>query len=312
MEKGEVVLALELATRWNFNDARNRCITLLEKMDIAPAEKLALAQRFCVRAWLESEFDRLVDRDEPLSFSEAKAIGSDMATLIAMFRETLLTELLKAVLCAIVSDTQTTEAEVESEVCEDIGRQIRESDSPGSNDLASALEKDIKTETTTAGEVSTSFSVLQGSVAQTAEAEVESEVCEDIGRRIRESDSPGSNDLAFALEKDIKTETTTAGEVSTSFSVLQDEGTEKAGESKSETSIVVQEHTQAPDLAALRREAFQAELEEEYKRALFEAAAAKVVLCQKEMELSQEAYEAALRNLSLLKMESVTDLSGGD
>ena len=255
MEKKEVILALDLASRWNFHGARNQCITLLEKKSIAPAEKLALAQRFDIVAWLEPAVRRLVLRDEPLSVDEAKEIGIEMVTQIAILREKRLSKLLRTAQRAT------------------------------------------------------------GLVTGAAKAEVESEICKDIERWIRKSDSASDNDFVFDLQEDIEITTTTTA---ASSPQPQSEDAERIGESASEAAVVVQEHV--PDLDTLDRERIRAEQEEDNKRAVFKAAAAKVVLCKKEkathtknfraaqaaarqwvkaerkMELSNEAYEAALRN----------------
>ena len=154
VEKEEVILALDLASHWEFPNVRNQCITLLEKKSIAPAEKLALAQRFDIVAWLESEVTRLVLRDEPLSVDEANEIGIGMATRIAILREKRLAKLLRMARRAAIWDPQTAEAEVEFKICEEIKLWIRKSVPPSVNDLAFALQRDIETATTTAASVS--------------------------------------------------------------------------------------------------------------------------------------------------------------
>ena len=83
---------LSVATRLAFYKLRQRAISELWKMrgQIHPIERVVLAQRFDIQAWLKPSFEEICTRDAALEVHEAEKIGLATAILLAKAREEVL------------------------------------------------------------------------------------------------------------------------------------------------------------------------------------------------------------------------------
>ena len=110
--------ALKLSTTWNFDAVRQSALSSLEKLSLHPARAIQLAQLYGVDRWIAPEIERLVLRDESLSFEEAEMIGLKTAVNVYAYRDKRLmgslslarsghsTEQMKAVRDLITSDSR--------------------------------------------------------------------------------------------------------------------------------------------------------------------------------------------------------------
>jgi hypothetical protein len=83
---------LRLSTAWEFPAVRQVAITHLSKIQqLDPVEKLIIAVRFHVDAWLVDTLNQLARRDAPLSINDTErlipVVGLEYVTKIAQVRE---------------------------------------------------------------------------------------------------------------------------------------------------------------------------------------------------------------------------------
>ena len=77
---------LKLATMWQFQKIRATAIKNLENM-LDLVDKVIIAQRFDISAWLVPTLNALVQREEMINLSEANRLGMDWVLKLAKVRE---------------------------------------------------------------------------------------------------------------------------------------------------------------------------------------------------------------------------------
>jgi hypothetical protein len=86
VEKWVEILAL--AQRWGFKEVEQLCIRELQKLPIAPIEKIHIYQAFAIdRSLLAKSFAKLTVRNEPLDLTEGNKLGIETVLQIAQARE---------------------------------------------------------------------------------------------------------------------------------------------------------------------------------------------------------------------------------
>jgi hypothetical protein len=79
--------ALHLATMWQIVETREDAISILGTLEVSPSEKLTLADRYDVPAWVAPALLELVNREPPLSEEEVVSIGLTRALIAVGLRE---------------------------------------------------------------------------------------------------------------------------------------------------------------------------------------------------------------------------------
>lgn len=86
MDKWVEILAL--AQRWTFKEVEQLCIRELQKLPIAPVEKIHIYQAFLIdRSLLAESFVKLTTRPEPLNLEEGQRLGIETTLQIMQARE---------------------------------------------------------------------------------------------------------------------------------------------------------------------------------------------------------------------------------
>ena len=78
---------LKLATMWEFQKIRATAITKIERMPLDLVDKLVIAQKFDISAWVMPTLVELSHRKEMVSFSEANQLGMKWVLELAKLRE---------------------------------------------------------------------------------------------------------------------------------------------------------------------------------------------------------------------------------
>ena len=79
---------LALAQRWTFKEIEQLCIRELEKLPIAPIDKIQTYQAFHIdRTLLAESFAKLTIRPEPINLEEGRKLGIETSLQIAQARE---------------------------------------------------------------------------------------------------------------------------------------------------------------------------------------------------------------------------------
>jgi hypothetical protein len=79
---------LALAQRWTFKEVEQLCIRELQKLPIAPVEKIHIYQAFLIdRSLLAESFVKLTTRPEPLNLEEGQRLGIETTLQIMQARE---------------------------------------------------------------------------------------------------------------------------------------------------------------------------------------------------------------------------------
>ena len=78
---------LKLATMWEFQKIRATAITKIERMQLNLVDKLVIAQKFDIPAWVTPTLVELAHRKEMVSFSEANQLGMKWVLELAKLRE---------------------------------------------------------------------------------------------------------------------------------------------------------------------------------------------------------------------------------
>jgi hypothetical protein len=79
---------LALAQRWAFKEVEQLCIRELQKLPIAPVEKIHIYQAFLLdRSLLAESFEKLTIRAEPLNLEEGQKLGLETTLQIMQARE---------------------------------------------------------------------------------------------------------------------------------------------------------------------------------------------------------------------------------
>lgn len=81
---------LDIATKYEFIEARETAIEHLTKMEIDPCDKIAIAQRYDIRLeWVTESLIHLSLREQPLTYEEASKLGMKLFSQLAVAREAL-------------------------------------------------------------------------------------------------------------------------------------------------------------------------------------------------------------------------------
>lgn len=79
---------LALAQKWTFKEVERLCVRELQKLPIAPVEKIRIYQAFRLdRSLLAESFAELTTRPEPLNLEEGRKLGIETTLQIAQARE---------------------------------------------------------------------------------------------------------------------------------------------------------------------------------------------------------------------------------
>ena len=78
---------LKLATMWEFQKIRATAIIKIGGMSLNLVDKLVIAQKFDISAWVKPTLAELARRKEMVSFSEANQLGMKWVLELAKLRE---------------------------------------------------------------------------------------------------------------------------------------------------------------------------------------------------------------------------------
>ncbi|KAF8605117.1 hypothetical protein BDV93DRAFT_572614, partial [Ceratobasidium sp. AG-I] len=79
--------ALRVATTYGYPELREFAMSNLEKVALAPIDRIRLSDEFSLPSWEKLAFTELCKRAEPVSMSEAQVLGIERLTHIARIRE---------------------------------------------------------------------------------------------------------------------------------------------------------------------------------------------------------------------------------
>jgi hypothetical protein len=85
----EWISVLKLSTMWLFQDIRAKAIKALGSLTLSMdlIDKIVIARKFAVSAWLVPSLHALVQREKPLDLSEGNRLGLEWALKVAEVRE---------------------------------------------------------------------------------------------------------------------------------------------------------------------------------------------------------------------------------
>lgn len=87
LETADLILALELATMWEFDHIRDQAITELGPEPLAPLEQLLLGRRLRVAKWIRNAYERLCTQKELPPKDVGEKIGWHAYGQVAKLRE---------------------------------------------------------------------------------------------------------------------------------------------------------------------------------------------------------------------------------
>ncbi|KAJ7117490.1 hypothetical protein C8R44DRAFT_738389 [Mycena epipterygia] len=88
MPKEDWISVLKLSTLWYFLDARELAIQQLNGQNMGSVERILLARKYAVSAWLRTGYTDLARREESISLEDAEKIGWETAVRLYQVRET--------------------------------------------------------------------------------------------------------------------------------------------------------------------------------------------------------------------------------
>lgn len=88
MPKDDWISVLKLSTLWYFLDARELAIQQLNGQSMGSVERILLARKYAVSAWLRTGYTDLARREEGISLEDAEKIGWETAVRLYQVRET--------------------------------------------------------------------------------------------------------------------------------------------------------------------------------------------------------------------------------
>jgi hypothetical protein len=78
---------LHLSTMWRFQKIRSRAINAMGSISMDLVDKIVIARKYDVSAWLVSALSALVQREKSVDFSEGNKLGLDWVLKVAELRD---------------------------------------------------------------------------------------------------------------------------------------------------------------------------------------------------------------------------------
>jgi hypothetical protein len=84
---GEWTSVLKLSNMWQFHKIRATAIKKMEDLSMDLVDKIVVARRFDISAWLVPTLNALIQREKPIDFSEGTRLGMEWTLKVAEIRE---------------------------------------------------------------------------------------------------------------------------------------------------------------------------------------------------------------------------------